>query len=236
MRNIKLIKSKSLAVSIIAVVLLVLGSLSNVVGYQSVKSSNQKVINEQVNQKELLFQTIVNIANNKEIQRIILKPQISREGFFNPDVRFSVFTSQVLTKNQLKHMYLVGLILSKIISKSRMHSMIERFQVSNQGIQKEISAVIEKDVTLNGEMNQLSNSECDCENEKIIRLDLSTTICTILLVILIPFLIIFETFAELVILFEQNPILRRIIDLFSIPAGLVAMIIFLIGLFLNCWY
>jgi hypothetical protein len=218
------------------VVLLVLGSLSNVVGYQSVKSSNQKVINEQVNQKELLFQTIVNIANNKEIQRIILKPQISREGFFNPDVRFSVFTSQVLTKNQLKHMYLVGLILSKIISKSRMHSMIERFQVSNQGIQKEISAVIEKDVTLNGEMNQLSNSECDCENEKIIRLDLSTTICTILLVILIPFLIIFETFAELVILFEQNPILRRIIDLFSIPAGLVAMIIFLIGLFLNCWY
>jgi hypothetical protein len=218
-----------IGISIVTVVVLILASLSNVVGFQTVQSANQKVINEQVNQRELLFQTIVDITNNKEIQRIILKSQMSRGIFPTSEI-------PVLTKNQLKQMYFLGLLLSKIISKSKIQSIIGRYQLSYQEMQKEISAVIEKDVTLNGEMNQLSNSECDCENEKIIRSDLSTTICTILLVILIPFLIILETFAELVILFEQNPILRRIIDLFSIPAGLVAMIIFLIGLFLNCWY
>jgi hypothetical protein len=215
--------------SILTVILLVLASLTNVVGYQTVHASNQNIITDKINEKELLFQTIVDMANNKEIQRIILKAQMSR--VIVPTAKIPVGT-----KNQLKQMYFLGLLLSKSISKSKIQSIIERYQLRYQEMQKEIRAVIEKDVTLNQEMNQLSNSECDCENEKIIRLDLSTTICTLLLVLLIPFLIILETFADLKILFEQNPILRRIIDLFSIPVGLVAMIIFLIGLFLNCWY
>jgi len=153
-----------IGVSIIAVVLLVLGSLTNVVGYQAVQSSNQKVIHNEVNQRELLFQTILDIANNKEIQKVILNSEMRREGFFNPDVRFSILNTPVLTENQLKHMYIIGLMLSKTISKSRIHSMLERYQVSNQGIQKEINAVIEKDATIDGELTQLSNSKCDCEN------------------------------------------------------------------------
>jgi hypothetical protein len=154
-----------IGVSILAVVLLVLGSLSNVVGYQTVQSSNQKIISEEINQKELLFQTIVDMANNKEIQSIILRSQMNIEGFLNQDVRFSLFNTPVLTKNQLKYMYVVGLLLSKSISKSRMHSIIGKYQFDNQEMQKEISAVIEKDATLNGEITQLSNSKCDCENE-----------------------------------------------------------------------
>jgi len=154
-----------IGVCIIAVVLIVLGSLTNVVGYREIQASNQKVIINEVNQKELLFQTIVDIANNKEIQRIILKSQISRENFLYPDGRFSVFNTPVLTKNSLKHMYFVGLILSKIMSKSKIHSMIERYQISNQEVQKKINAVIEKDSKLNGEMTTLSNSKCDCEND-----------------------------------------------------------------------
>jgi hypothetical protein len=154
-----------IGVSICAVVLLVLGSLSNVVGYQAVQSSNQKIINEEVDQKELLFQTIVDFANNKEIQQVILKSQISKEGFFNPDVRFPIFNTPLITKSQLKQMYLVGLLLSKTISKSKMHSIIEKYQVNNQALQKEITGVIEKDATLNREIKQLSNSKCDCGKE-----------------------------------------------------------------------
>jgi hypothetical protein len=154
-----------IGVSICAVVLLILGSLTNVVGYQAVQSSNQKIINKEVNQKELLFQTIVDFANNKEIQQVILKSQISKEGFFNPDVRFPIFNTPVLTKNQLKQMYVIGLILSKTISKSKMHSIIEKYQVNNQALQKEITGIIEKDATLNREIKQLSNSKCDCGKE-----------------------------------------------------------------------
>jgi hypothetical protein len=154
-----------IGVSIVAVVLLVLGSLTNVIGYQTVKSSNQIVINGEVDQKELLFQTILDISNNKEIQRIILKSQISRDGFFNPDVRFSILNTPVLSKSQLKHIYVVGLILSKTISKSKIHSMVEQYQLNNQGVQTEITTFIEKNVKLNGEMTQLSALTCDCENE-----------------------------------------------------------------------
>jgi hypothetical protein len=154
-----------IGVSICAVVLLILGSLTNVVGYQAVQSLNQKIINEEVDQKELLFQTIVDFANNKEIQQVILKSQISKEGFFNPDVRFPIFNTPLITKSQLKQMYLVGLLLSKTISKSKMHSIIEKYQVNNQVLQKEITVVIEKDATLNREIKQLSNSKCDCGKE-----------------------------------------------------------------------
>jgi len=158
-------KCPLIGISVITVVFLILCSLVNVVGYQTVQSSNQKIINNEVDQKELLFQTIVDIANNKEIQQVILKSRISRGVIFNPDVRFSTLNTPMLTKNQLKQMYIVGLILSKIISKSKIHSLLERHQVSNQGMQKEITAVIEKDATLNREITQLSNQKCDCGNE-----------------------------------------------------------------------
>ena len=212
-------KKPLIVVSICAVVLLVLGSLTNVVGFQTVQSSNQKAINDKVDQKELLFQTVVDISNNKEIRRILLKSQINGEGFLNQDVRFSIFNTPVLTKNQLKHMYYVGLILSKIISKSKIHSMIERYQVNNQGMQKEINAVIERDATFNGEMTQLLNLNCDCENDNTTRWNF-TIICNILYIIEIPIAIIWLKFGW----FEGIRIVTEII-----------MIIFMmIGNGLNC--
>jgi hypothetical protein len=157
-------KNPLIGVGIIAGVLLVLGSLSNVVGYQTVQSSNQKVIKDEVDQKELLFQTILDIANNYEIQRVILDSEIRRGGFFNPDTRFSVFTPHVLNKAELNIAYHIGLIFSRILVSSRIHPMLEQYQVSNQALQKEITVVIEKDAILKGEITQLSNSKCDCEN------------------------------------------------------------------------
>ena len=153
-------KKPLIVVSLCAVVLLVLGSLSNVVGYQSLQTSQQNLIKERINQRELLFQTIVDIANNKEIQRIILKSQMSR-GIFPPS------EIPVITKNQIRQMYFLGLILSKVISKSRMQSMVQQYQLLNPNIQEEIQGVIEKNPILKGEITQLSYYGCDCENEDI---------------------------------------------------------------------
>ncbi len=155
-------KKPLIGVSLYAVVLLVLGSLSNVVGYQSVQTSQQNLINERINQRELLFQTIVDIANNKEIQRIILKSQMSRGIFPTSDI-------PVLTKNQLRQMYIIGLMFSKIISKSRIQSFLDKYHLINQVMQIEINAVIEKNVILKGEITQLSFLKCDCENESTTR-------------------------------------------------------------------
>ena len=166
-------KKPLIGVSICAVVLLVMGSLSNVVGYQTVQTSQENVIKERINQRELLFQTIVDIANNKEIQRIILKSQMSRGIFLTSEF-------PVLTKNQLKRMYFLGLILSKVFSKSRMQSMVGMYQFNNQEIQKEISSVIENNSILNAEITQLQDSECDCEKEGTMSWNFPI-ICTILM-------------------------------------------------------
>jgi hypothetical protein len=179
-------KKPLIVVSILALVLLVLGSLSNVVGYQTVQSSNQSVIKERINQRELLFQTIVDITNNKEIQRIILKSQMSRGIFPTSEI-------PVITKNQIRQMYFLGLILSKIVSKSRIQSMIGKYQFSNKDIQKEISSVIEKDTTINSEITQLKDSECDCEYEKEINWTFPV-LCTILFFIFLPLLLLSFSF------------------------------------------
>jgi hypothetical protein len=147
-----------IGISILAIILLTLTSLSNVVGYQSVQTSQQNLIKESINQRELLLQTIVDIANNKEIQRIILKSQMSR-GIF-PTLEFPV-----VTKNQIKMMYFLGMILSKVISKSRIQSLTGKYQFNNQEMQKEISAVIEKNAIINSEITLLKSSECDCGKE-----------------------------------------------------------------------
>lgn len=157
-----------IGVNICIVILFILSTLTNIVGLQTVQSSNQNIINNEIDNKELLFRTIFDIANNKEIKRIILKSQMNSRVFFNLDVKFSVFNTPVLTKNQLRYMYIVDLILSKTICKTKIHSMVERYQLINQEMQKEINDVIEKDATLNSEIIQLSKSECDCENENTV--------------------------------------------------------------------
>jgi hypothetical protein len=147
-------------VSIIAVVILSLALLSNVVGYQSVLTSHQQTLSEAATQRELLFQTIIDIANNKEIQRIILKSPMSRGIFPVSDI-------PILTKNQLKQMYFIGLIFSKFITISRIHSMIQKHQLIFPGKQQEINTVIQKDSTLKQETMQLTTLKCDCENKNI---------------------------------------------------------------------
>ncbi|KYK25629.1 hypothetical protein AYK25_04975 [Thermoplasmatales archaeon SM1-50] len=221
-------KKPLIVISLCAVVLLVLGSLSNVVGYQTVQSSNQRMITNEVNQRELLLQTVVDIANNKEIQQIILKSQMSRGIFPNLDVKFS------LTKNQLKLMYMIGLSLSKTISKSRIHSIDVWYQFSKQGMQKEIYAVIEKDPALKERISKLQNSECDCENKNTSKWNY-TGLC----ILLFPLYVFLSLYAFCVnIMFEilhldRNNRLIFILYLFII---FPFVIIFEIGWRLDCFW
>lgn len=149
-----------IGMSIIAVVLLVLGSLTNVVGYQTIQTSHLQTVTEEVNQRDLLFQTIVDITNNKEIQQQIFKSQIRRGSFLTAEVPF-------ITKNQVRQMYFIGLVLSKVISKARIQSMIQQYQLISPEIQQKINAVLQKNTILYAEILQLKNSKCDCKNENL---------------------------------------------------------------------
>ncbi len=233
-------KKPLIVVSLCAVVLLVLGSLSNVVGYQSVQTSQQNAIKERINQRELLFQTIVDIANNKEIQRIILKSQMSREIFPPSEM-------PLVTKNQVRQMYFIGLILSKFISKSKIQSMVQQYQLLNPITQEEMIGIIEKDVTLKNEISQLQNSDCNCgdkiDEEKISKIEVAyyEIICGIIFILWVGSLLLTGPF-EVVLVFLENMELIGLQKLFYLiilpivlPLGLIFFISFLLFIIFGCW-
>ena len=105
-----------IGISIAVVILIIVASFTNVVGIQSIESSNNKITTDEVDQKDLLFQTIIDLSNNKEIQQIIQKYHTSRERFFNPNMKIFRLNYPTITKDQLKKMYSIGLLLSKYLS------------------------------------------------------------------------------------------------------------------------
>jgi len=166
--------------SIITTMLIIFSSLNNIVGYQTVQASNQKIINTEVNQRELLFHIIIKIANNREIQKVARGSELTGKKFFNADIRYSVFNPLVITEKSLKHAYAMSAVICRIFGKSMIYSMLEKYKANNQGMQKQIIASIEKDGELKKEMMQLSTSSCDCNKENSTRLWNFPIICTLL--------------------------------------------------------
>ena len=153
--------------SLLAVFVLILASFTNVVGVKNIEPSDPKVVKDEVNPKELLFQTIIDISNNQEIQKIIQNSENREERgrFFNLVIGPSVFSSHVLTKKFLNNAYNLGRILSRNIDVSKMRLILERYQIINQETQEEIAAAIEGDAALSGKIEQLSTLNCDCGND-----------------------------------------------------------------------
>jgi hypothetical protein len=207
------------ALSICTVVLFVLGSLSTVVGYQTVQTSQQNQFKERINQKGLLLQTVIDLANNKEIQRIILTYQLNKGGFFNRDVGFPSKYTPTLTMNQLKEMYIVSVLLLKFLSKSTIHSMVEQNQKHYQDMQEALTGVVGKNATLHNEILVLSGLNCDCGDERSSNWTFPV-ICTIVYV-----------------LYAIVIIIHAIIFFLGLILCIILTYIFLyLGDTLDCWY
>jgi hypothetical protein len=131
------------------------------VSFQPVFASDT-ISSEKASDLKKLLETVIDIANNKEIQRSILKSQISKGLFQNSETKFP------LVKNQLRLMFLIGLLLSKSISKSMMQSIAGKYQLDKQETQKKISAIVQNAFKLNIEKNQLQNPECNCEKKNFL--------------------------------------------------------------------
>ena len=179
--------------------------------------------------KEYLFQTIIDMADNQEIQRIILKSQMSIEIF--PESKIPI-----LTKNQLRQMYLLGVLFSRFISTSRIQSLIQKYQLIKPEIQKEISAVIEKDATLNSEVTQILNSECDCDNEQTSSWGFPI-LCSILNVLMIIPLILFgfgSSLEAIGLWFRLIGLIGYIITMITVP---IVYAIIYVGTIFDCnWW
>jgi hypothetical protein len=166
--------------SLLSVVLLTLGSQVNVVGYQTVQASQKNLLKEKINQRDLLFQTICDLANNKDIQKNILSSQLN-SILFIPSVKTLPIKIPVLTKRQLEYAYRIGSLLSTSIRKSQMQSLDKQNQGWIPVFQKKVSSIVEKDTRLKEEITQLCGLNCHCEKESYDK----TTICNFLFIIVI---------------------------------------------------
>lgn len=237
-------KNPFVGASILVIIFLILGSLSNVVGYQTVYSSKQNLINEEINQKELLFQTIVDLANNKEIQRILFLSQMKSTSFFESEAKFTLFNIPVFTKNHIRQLYRIGLLLAQRITPSKINSLLKKDQSDNQVILKQISIVIEKNDKLNKQLDKLSFFSCDCEKsyaEELNKLIYDSSykyrpvVCVILILLLIPLYLLFIPAEIMLYVFNPNPFLTpiaAIVYAFTLP---LILAIDNIGYEFKCW-
>jgi len=138
-----------------------------------------------IDQKELLFQVILHITNNKDIKKILNSEfEIYKESNFIQNLKLPfVDTPQIIKRKFLNDANILGNILIKILSLSRMHPIIEYYRVYNQKRQEKITSIIEKNDKLKREIIQLSNSNCDCESVSGIINWPFPVICSILLVL-----------------------------------------------------
>ena len=215
--------------SICAVVLLVLASLTNIVGYQTIQASNQRIINEEVNQKELLFQTIVDMANNKEIQKVILE---SLEGKLSiPLMKTPSVSFPALTRNKLNVWYNRGMFLSKVMSKSRMNSLFKHPIMSTE-TQEKINSSIHNNTELTDEITQLSALNCPCSQHE--GNWTFPVICILLLCIYAPSSLIL--FAWLFTLDLWSYLGALISFILVIPIFIIFYVSVFIGRLFGCWW
>ena len=83
----------------------------------------------------------------------------------NSETKLSLFKAAIVTKNFLNVAYFLGVRLSKTLDMSKIHSLLERYQVTNQRMQKDITSVIENNPKLQEKIKQLADSDCDCKND-----------------------------------------------------------------------
>ncbi len=200
-----------LGLSLLCIILVVLGSQTNVVGFQTVQAS----MKDGFKQKELVFQTIVDIVNNKEIQKVFLASQL-KNIFTNFNGKFSTIKIPVLTVNQLKRMYVVGLILSKSSFRPKISLLTETFFP----LKNKLNGIFEKDLKLKKEIDGLKALNCPCSTTTPIFKD---AICLILLIIAVPFGI-FGALLD-----------NTIFEIFGIPFLIIAFIAVYIAEYLNCF-
>jgi hypothetical protein len=114
--------------------------------------------------------------------------------------------------------------------------MIGKYQFDNQEIQTEINAVIEKDATLDREVTQIVNLECECDNEQMSSWGFPI-LCFILNVLTIGPLILFVFGSSLVAValwFRLMGLIGYVLELITVP---IIYAIVNLGAIFNCnWW
>ena len=162
--------------SLLAVLLLMLGPQTTVVGYQTFHDERQSLIQETKTQKDLLFQTLCDLANNHEMQRLILQTQRT-SSVFSPALPTSRMPT--ISKKDVALVFVLGTILSRTLSTQTLKATSQR-QSLTLTQRQQIATIIHHDAVLQQEAQQLSSLDCHCQ---VTSVTLKDAVCFIDLVI-----------------------------------------------------
>ena len=179
-------KKKILIGSIIAVALLTLVSFSSVVGYSSVKNTQEEIITSEWDFeycKDYLFETLVEIADNPKVKELVN----------NNNNRLSV--------EKLDFLYNMGIKLIDRLGEEKVSEIIENVEIDNPEVYEELDKVIMNDEELSERIFTLN--EMNAKSEEFVWG--FPIICGILLITYVFPLVILGVFAKL-IEFTSEPV------------------------------
>ena len=174
-------KRKKIVLGVVLSVFILVSTpaLANIVQTEIQSPSKDTLIEDEINPKELLFQIIMDMAENKDIQKIVenseFEIELNKEKstllfiklfLKNPKVIFSMFFSRpVLSKDYLNYVYNLGLKISETLDESDIELAVDSIHVKNPRIQEEIFNIIEGNNELNKKMEKISHLTCGCNND-----------------------------------------------------------------------
>jgi len=197
--------------------------------------------------KDYLFQTIIDIANNPEVKNLLeksnndmFKVDIDRSFYCklllrNPRLIFNtLFTKPSMTIEYLDKCYNKGIEITNIIGEDKVIEIIENAEVTDTKLFNEINDIITNNEELSSRIETLKDMNKD------IKLDTPRefpVICGILLLIYFPLVLVADilAFTWVSILYSGNRLLTIIFGLCLVPLWIFFIGNVLIQELFGCW-
>ena len=200
-----------------------------------------------VEPKDYLFQTIIDIANNPDVKNLLeqykydlFKVDIDRSVYRklflrNPRLMVStLFTKPSMSVEYLKKCYSKGIEITKIIGEDKLLEITENVEVAEKELFVGLNNIITKDEEISNRIAILNKMNKD------IKLDTPwdfPVICTILLLIYFPLVLVADVlaFTWLGVLYSGNRLLTIIFGLCLVPLWIFFIGNVLIQELFGCW-
>jgi hypothetical protein len=178
-----------------------------------------KIVEEEIEPKEYLLQTIIEIANNPEVKDL-LSQNGKKAGFFNYDNNFRnlylklllrnprtflsmLFTRPSMTTNYLDSTLTKGCKIANTIGEDEVYDITESISISNPEFFEELDSIIMKNEELSTRIETLK--EMKEEITPFVTSNGAAVICLVLGLILVPSFITALIYYGLAQLAQGNP-------------------------------
>ena len=188
----------------------------------------------EVEPKDYLFQTIIDIANNPDVQELFKEyghdifvlnyahETIYKQVLFkNPRLLFSMlFNKPKMTIDYLDKSFYQGVELVNIIGEDAVKGIIQSIEIINPTLLEEIITIIGANVELNNKVIKLKEMNNELSSDEFIN-DYPPIICNLLLLsifaVLAPYFIVGETINTIIEIFKLPPIIANFLYLLIMP-------------------